>query len=378
MFPPFRFVQTVCYMSPQTILNSIHFELFFESSGDLLAITDSQGKFIKVNKIWEDIMGLNSSELEGSSILDYIQPQEFEAVQKELREFSQLPQSIPQGIVTQYRNKNDEQRFFEWKVIPFFDLYYCTARDVTARIEAENKIKKQNEELTQLLSERDKLFSIIAHDLRSPFHGLLGFSEMFTHAVKESDMQIIMKSGERLYPMVKRLYDLLENLLEWALLQRKDMQILSQNHMIRKSVDSVIGLNEEKIAEKNLEVTNNIPKDLMICADPQMINSVLRNLFFNAVKFTPRNGKIVINASRRYKFAEISLSDSGIGIPETIAKNLFTMEKEIKRKGTDGESSTGLGLILAKEYIEKNGGSIRFETEVNKGTTFYFTLPLAQ
>ena len=365
-------------MSPQTILNSIHFELFFESSGDLLAITDSQGKFIKVNKIWEDIMGLNSSELEGSSILDYIQPQEFEAVQKELREFSQLPQSIPQGIVTQYRNKNDEQRFFEWKVIPFFDLYYCTARDVTARIEAENKIKKQNEELTQLLSERDKLFSIIAHDLRSPFHGLLGFSEMFTHAVKESDMQIIMKSGERLYPMVKRLYDLLENLLEWALLQRKDIQILSQNHMIRKSVDSVIGLNEEKIAEKNLEVTNNIPKDLMICADPQMINSVLRNLFFNAVKFTPRNGKIVINASRRYKFAEISLSDSGIGIPETIAKNLFTMEKEIKRKGTDGESSTGLGLILAKEYIEKNGGSIRFETEVNKGTTFYFTLPLAQ
>jgi len=363
-------------MKQSTLLDSVHFELFFESSGDLLAITDNKGNFIKVNKFWEETMGLNSDELAGTSILAGIHPDDLEVTVKELRSLS--PETSKHGSVTRYHDKNGIYRFYEWKVIPFFELYYCTARDITERIEAEEQILKQNEELKLLLSERDKLFSIIAHDLRSPFHGLLGFAEMFTHAVKESDIGIIMKSGERLYPMVRRLYDLLENLLEWALLQRKDVHTLPQNFMLHKAVEAVINLNEEKITEKQILVENLIPRDAMIYADPQMVNSVLRNLFYNAIKFTPRQGRITFTATVRDSFIESSLSDTGIGIPESIAGHLFSLEKNVKRKGTEGESSTGLGLILVKEYLEKNGGSIRFESEEKKGTTFFFTLPVAQ
>ncbi len=251
------------------------------------------------------------------------------------------------------------------------------SRDVTERYEAEKLIQKQNAELSGLLSERDKLFSIIAHDLRSPFHGLLGFAELFGNAINEGDVTTVLELGEKFHPLVKNLYNLVEELLEWAMLQQKAITYVPLNISVKSVVTKVISLFEAAIREKELIIQNNIPNSLLAFADEKMLNAILRNLISNAIKFTPAGGEIKITATVNKGKIEISVSDTGIGIPPTIANNLFSLGKTTKRKGTAGELSAGLGLILTKEYAEKNGGTLRFETEVNKGTTFYFTLPAA-
>ncbi len=250
--------------------------------------------------------------------------------------------------------------------------------DITDRKQKEELIIGQNKQLAKLNAEKDKFFSIIAHDLKSPFHGLLGFSEIFSHSVREADFDTIMDTGSRIYVIVKRTYELLENLLEWAMLQRNDIKLAPKNKLLKVSVDSVITLYELRIGKKNLIVENMVPMGLKVFADSHLLNIVLRNLIYNSIKFTGNGGRIVIDAKPAAEMTEISVRDNGIGMNAAIKEKIFSLTGSVNRRGTDGEESTGLGLILSKEYVELNGGKIGFETKENEGTVFYFTVPSAQ
>ena len=254
---------------------------------------------------------------------------------------------------------------------------FTLVHDITEIKKAEQEIKLINKDLIKLNAEKDKFFSIIAHDLRNPFNSLLGFSQMLVEDLPSLTSEDIQKIAATLRNSVTRLYTLLENLLEWSRMQRGQISFNPVSFVLSQGMVSGIELVHEASEKKNIRIISNVSKDLVVLADEQMFKSVVRNLVFNAVKFTPANGMIVINAKMvPGNFVQISITDTGIGMNTLILENLFLLDNQVNRKGTDGEPSTGLGLIICRDFIEKHGGRIWAESEEGKGATFYFTLPV--
>jgi len=247
--------------------------------------------------------------------------------------------------------------------------------DITERKLFEKTIEKHNKELKEINSGKDKFFSIIAHDLRSPFNIFLGFTQMMVEDLPKLQADEIQKIAIAMCNSATNLYSLLENLLEWSLLQRGMSAFEPVSfHLLPKTSEAIQSV-MVAAHKKGIEIVFDIPADLQVVADEKMLASTIRNLTSNAVKFTPKGGKITIMARIQPKnFVEISIQDTGIGMPAEMLSMLFQLEANTRRKGTDGEPSTGLGLTLCKEFIDKHGGNIRVESEVGKGSTFAFTL----
>jgi len=237
-----------------------------------------------------------------------------------------------------------------------------------------DEISKTKEELEKSNNEKDKFFSIIAHDLRSPFSGFLGLTKMLEENIGFLEPDELKELAKMLKDSANVTYTLLENLLEWSRIQRDVIKFEPTETNLFLLMSNVIQLQKTNLDKKNIEVSINIDKSLKIDIDPNMINTVLRNLISNAVKFTPKNGNIIISANEDKDFVYIQIKDSGIGIPESIKENLFNIGAKTSRKGTDGEASSGLGLLLCKEYVELHGGRIGVESQENEGSTFYFSL----
>lgn len=248
--------------------------------------------------------------------------------------------------------------------------------DITEYMQAETEIKLKNEELLKLNAEKDKFFSIIAHDLRSPFSGFLGLTELMAEKLPSLTMDEVQLFAQTMRDSATNLFRLLENLLEWARMQQGLIPFNPRLIKLTPVVDECISMVVEAAKNKEIEVIYNIPANLRIFADSNMLHTIIRNLVSNAVKFTHKGGKINISAKTiDNKGIEISIKDTGIGMNSEMSQNLFKLGVRTNRKGTEGEESTGLGLVLCKEFIEKHTGRIWVESEVEKGTTFYFTIP---
>ncbi len=248
--------------------------------------------------------------------------------------------------------------------------------DITELKIAEAVIKKSNRELIRLNAEKDKFFSIIAHDLRSPFSSFMELTRFMSEELSVLTMAELKKMTLAMKNSTSKLYGLLENLLEWAKL-RQDLlpfnpKIVQLHPLVNESLEAIT----ESAANKEIGITNTIPGNTALLADQGMLQSVIRNLVTNAVKFTPKGGKITLSAKTcTDKSVEISVKDTGIGMNPDMVKNLFRLDKQPKRVGTEGEPSSGLGLILCKEFIEKHGGKLWVESAVGIGSTFSFTIP---
>ncbi len=259
--------------------------------------------------------------------------------------------------------------------LAFIPLLYILAKNITNKKIAVQTIIEKEAKLTQLNAEKDKFFSIIAHDLRSPLAGVLGLTEIFMEEVKETDNTDLVDMTSLLDNSVKKVYELLENLLEWSRMQRGLITLVPDKLLLNQWVDQNIALLSAKIESKKITVINNIQCDIIVEADAKMVDGVLRNLLSNAVKFTPTAGSIEVSGVKNGEEVIISFKDSGIGMSEDLQSKLFILSENTSRPGTDGESSSGLGLILSKEFIERSGGKLWVESEQNKGSTFYFSLP---
>jgi len=216
-------------------------------------------------------------------------------------------------------------------------------------------------------------------DLRSPFTSFLGFTEILDEefdTLPEKELKSIVRlmRGSAL-----NLYQLLENLLEWSLLHREIPQFEPRITALLPLVQSCTEVIAHSAQSKEIEVTVDVPANMEVLADIHMLMAIIRNLLTNAVKFTHRGGKVKISATPASKhFITVAVNDTGIGIPAEMIKNIFRIDINNKTRGTEGEVSTGLGLILCKEFVEKHGGEIRVESEEGKGSTFYFTLKAAE
>jgi len=256
-------------------------------------------------------------------------------------------------------------------------LYTRAKNELTERKRAEHALQQANEELAKLNVDKDKLFSIIAHDLRAPFMPLLGMSELLPTIVDEStDYEIIKEMAHSIHESAKNIYSLLENLLQWSRIQRGHISYQPQTFHLHKIVQNIIQLLSLNAGEKNITLQNLVSEDISIYADKTMLETVIRNLTSNAIKFTPSEGNITIETKVNIpNFIEIAVIDTGIGMSQEMINTLFKVEHHHTTLGTNKEKGTGLGLLICKELIENNGGTIWLESKQGQGTCVSFTVP---
>ncbi|MCF8219182.1 MAG: HAMP domain-containing histidine kinase [Bacteroidales bacterium] len=269
---------------------------------------------------------------------------------------------------------------FEVQMIPLHEDQVLTLfRDISR----ENKLLENLEHSLQNLNEthtaRDKFFSIIAHDLKNPFNALIGFSsllnEEFDSLTDEENKEYI----KQIYQSSESLFNLLRNLLAWTKSKTGELDYNPQEIDFNSTLNENIKIVKPEAQQKNIKIQPIISNDpVFISGDKNMLNSIIRNLTANAIKFTNTGGTISVSTKRKEDFIECAISDNGIGISDDNIKNIFRKENKYRRQGTKNEDGTGLGLLLCKEFVEKHGGEIWVESEQNQGSTFYFTLPLSR
>jgi signal transduction histidine kinase len=208
---------------------------------------------------------------------------------------------------------------------------------------------------------------------------VLGFSQLLEEDIELFNPDKIKKIVTTLRASAERLYALLENLLTWSRIQRGAMEYAPEDIDLYESVEDTVDLFTSKAKQKNLTLKNSLTEGTMVYADANMVDTVLRNLISNAIKFTPGGGAIDVSAQlHNERFFEVAVADTGTGIPPDDLAKLFRIDIQYTHVGTAGEKGTGLGLNLCKDLVEKNGGVIGVESTIEKGTIFRFTLPKAK
>jgi len=236
-------------------------------------------------------------------------------------------------------------------------------------------IHETNKQLMEMNAMKDKFFSIIAHDLKNPFNVLMGGTELLENYLKNGKIEKIAPISQTLNKTTKNTYKLLENLLEWAQLQTGKMIFTPKLLDISFIASENVSILSHSFAQKQLQVETHYTQNCMAEVDVNMINTVIRNLLTNAIKFTHTGGKITIGTIlESNQFVEVYVQDSGVGIPEKLLPHLFHIDSKYSTPGTNKETGTGLGLILCREFIEKHNGTIAVESEVGKGSRFSFRL----
>jgi len=256
----------------------------------------------------------------------------------------------------------------ELKMLEINKLNKCLTKEIEEREKIEQNLRTSN-------ATKDRFFSIIAHDLRHPFISIGNFVTLMTkHAAALSKSDIIALSKE-LKENTDKTQDLLENLLQWAQTQRGTTPFKQEVIVLGEIAEEIVSLLGNVAKDKNIQIESNISTKILVYADWQMASTVMRNLVSNAIKFTPESGKITLRASENDGMIQITVTDTGVGMRREIIEKLFKIDQHVVSNGTANEKGTGLGLILCKELVEKNGGHIFAMSEQGKGSTFAFTLP---
>lgn len=360
--------------------------LLLDSTAEAIFATDVNGVCFMANQACAKILGYDG-------IDSFIKKNMHNLIHHSHRDGSSYPIEsceILVAVKTNSKLHRDEDIFWKSDGTPLEVEYWShpihktdkiigavvTFIDITDRIKAQQKIHQYNEELKSLNASKDKFFSVVAHDLRSPFHGLLGLSEIMVDefdSLVKSDIKNYMIN---IHKTIKNVYKLIENLLEWSRLQSGKMsfspaklnfcQILENVQQVLMGVSSL----------KGIKILNHVQKNIFVSADEKMITSVLQNLITNSIKFSNPKSEIEVTAELSEDYLKVSIRDNGIGMDEEMISKLFTLDQSVTTTGTAQEKGTGLGLILCHEMIEKHDGKIWAESKKGYGTTFHFTLPL--
>lgn len=235
------------------------------------------------------------------------------------------------------------------------------------------QIKNQNLRLNELINTKNKFFAIISHDVKAPMNSIVSLLQLLKDQKFEDEG--IREIVDQLSSSTQSTVKLLENLLNWAKLQTGDLKYSPTEIDLKIAIDETIQILKSNADEKNLTITSQVDHSLKAFADENMISTVIRNAVSNAIKFTPKGGSIKIYHIEDTDQMTIAIADNGIGMAQKEVQQLFKLDSKVRAVGTEGERGTGLGLILCKEFIDRHHGNVCIESELNRGTTFYFTLP---
>lgn len=360
-----------------------------ENIPDILVVDDVPGNLVILNDILEangfkvrpvlnGTLALQVAEKEKPDLilLDIMMPDMdgFEVCRR-FKEHEQL-HDIPIIFISALTDTGDIVKAFNSGGVDYISKPF-RAQEVVARVSTHITLKRQKRELQELNAAKDKFFTIIAHDLRGPFNGFLGLTQIMAEEISTLTTDEIQRMAVDLNSSASKLFQLLKNLLNWSRIQQGLMPFNPEKLDLYTIINKSIGLHQDAAKMKGIGIVNSISEGQMVFADNNLFQTVIRNLLSNAIKFTNKGGNIILSAhSNDVGLIQISIKDSGIGIsPEMIGK-LFRIDSRTGRKGTEGELSTGLGLLLCKEFVEKHGGKIWVESEEGKGSNFYFTIPI--
>ena len=331
---------------------------------------------------WKKQIGYNDHELKNdfNTWIEHLHPDEREYCQNAVSAYLNQPVEHfflefrfrhKDGTYRWIHNKASSLKNDEGKVIRMFG----THKDITERKIADAKILEINKQLTELNATKDKFFNIIAHDLKSPFNSIVGFSELLVDMARDKDYDEMGKYAGIIHQSAHRAIDLLVNLMEWARSQTGRIEFNPEIFEMDELINNVVELLSDNAAQKSIKISKTMPSKGIAKADKAMISTVLRNLIANSIKFTKPGGEIILSVTENNSEITVAVRDNGIGIPAHLTAKLFRLDESFTTRGTEKEQGTGLGLILCKEFVEKNGGKIWVESTENKGTVFTFTVP---
>tara|TARA_R110000744_G_scaffold116386_1_gene217662 strand:+ start:5684 stop:6811 length:1128 start_codon:yes stop_codon:yes gene_type:complete len=292
--------------------------------------------------------------------------------------------NIPVIFITGMGRAEDKVKGFELGGVDYvtkpFNKHELLARIKThlTLSQAKAKLTKQAAELQKENILKDRLFSIIGHDLRSPLSAIkMQLDFIIRGIIDPKEANFINKTIHSLNATTDEAFNLLDNLLGWAKSESGSLSIIKENVNLLTLVEQCARLQKLALETKHIKIQIDIPKNILVHADMNMINTVLRNLLSNAIKFTPVDGTISISTQLEKEFWNVSVSDTGVGIAEEDLAKVLNTKQHFSKEGTEQEAGTGLGLILCQDFIMKNGGKLWVESTLGKGSNFKFSIPIS-
>ena len=356
-----------------------------ETTSQFIVMTKVDGTVIYINQAYLNESGYTEKEIIGNSMFDFTADSGIKTLNEEITP-TLLSSGHWQGEMSVIRKDNS---LFQADLICSVinnsnnepEYLVAVFTDITKRKEAEQALKESEAQLRESNKTKDKFFSIIAHDLRTPFNSMLGFSELLNEKFDQYDTETKKKYTGIIYNGLQKTLKLLDNLLEWSWSQKGIIDFNPEKTSLNSLVKEKLELVNQSADNKSIQIINQIAENIYVEADKNMLATIIRNLLSNAIKFTNKHGKITIKTflvpnEKHSQFIGISVNDTGVGISKEIQSTLFNIGETISTSGTEKEEGTGLGLILCKEFVEKHGGKIWVESEVGVGSSFNFTIPL--
>jgi PAS domain S-box-containing protein len=358
--------------------NKEKYQKLIEIQGEGFGVVDKEERFVFTNPAADKIMGVPVGSLVGRTMGEFVTQATFDQLRKQTLIRQEGTQSTYE---MDFIRADGAKRVMLVTATPTFNEigeFESTLGiflDITDRKNIENELKKNESELKALNTTKDKLFSIIAHDLRGPVGTSADLLEVMIESYENFSPDEQLKMLDILRNSAKSTYNLLETLLNWAIIQTGNLVFKPELFNLTKCIDATVSNLVPTALSKNITLNYEPGDEIFSYADQNMIQTVFRNLIGNAIKYTFRGGSIEVKAVNQGSKTEITISDNGMGMDEDTRKNLFNHNIQSSVYGTENEKGTGLGLILCKEFIEKHGGHIRVESEKGKGSSFIFDIP---
>ncbi len=356
--------------------------LLMDNIPDAIFFKDKDCRYIRINKAQAQLLGvLGEKQALGKTDFDFISKDVAVELFNDDVKIMRTGKPLINKVERISLSSGSDKWISTTKVPTYDDFGNVTglvgiSRDITQVKLNEEKLRKYSEELKELNATKDRFLSIIAHDLKSPFSTLLGFLEILKEEYANLPPEQLAQFIENAAESAKNVFALLENLLQWAYLQKGKIVVDKQKVDLYEITEETVKVLKPRAEEKKIKLINFVEKEMFAFSDRNLVQTVIRNITNNAIKFTKEDGKIELKAQKQGDNILYSIADTGIGMDEETKEKLFKLDENISKPGTSGEKGTGLGLIISKDMIEKNGGKIWVESQLNKGTTFYFTVPV--
>lgn len=358
------------------------FRLIAENSKDIISIQANNGTLEYISPSIQGLLGFTPSAVAGTKSYRWICPEDRAGILIAIRQLTQFSQ--PQLIVYRTKNADGQKIWFESMIQHEYNnkgeatgRTIAVTRNIQQRKEIEEEQKRVEDELKEANRTKDKFFTIIAHDLRSPFTSILGFSRLLNDEYNDFDDEERKMMVQQILSSTETTYELLDNLLAWAKSQLGRNSFNPEDFYIESLIKETIQQANAQALSKNITILFVSDELNIVFADINMTRVALRNLISNAIKYSYNESEININVRLEDGFVAIDIRDNGVGMEQSMVEALFSLEnKGESTKGTANEKGTGLGLILVKEYVERNGGTITAKSEKGAGSLFEFTIPL--
>jgi two-component system sensor histidine kinase/response regulator len=358
----------------------IYFELMADNMIDMVGLHEPDGTFVYVSPSVQDLLGYTQEEILGTNPYVHFHPEDIKRIENESHRQAIAGKKI---ISTEYRirKKSGEYIWFDTNTMPITDpsgrviKLQTVSRNITEKKENELALHLLNHELGELNNQKDKLLSVVSHDLRAPFNSLKGLLNLILTDYERLNREELYELLKQLEKQTHNSFSLLQDLLLWSRNQFNTIEVRRDAVKVCDAVHRVINHLQHQAVEKGIAIEYQIPETLIVHTDGHMLKTILRNLVSNAIKFSTQDCTIYLKTEEKGKFMAFSVVDEGCGIPAETIEKILSVKCIHTTEGTKGEKGFGLGIGICKDFVDRLGGHIYIDSKVGKGSTFTFTIP---